>query len=157
MGHTQSSYMKNNPPSFQPLNDNYASFPLEAKDTVMFKPGTVEAEVLEQTERLDAPIPVAEATTFPAVWLPVWKEKWAAHVSVPVMFSLVDDDPFFVTDEEELEGCAKAFTKSVRVDSSLVKRAPHCVELSRWSQGWYARCFGFALECAANVATSNII
>jgi pimeloyl-ACP methyl ester carboxylesterase len=155
MGHIQSSSMKENPPTFQPMDDNYALLPLEAKDSIMFKPGTVDSEVLEQTERLNSPIPIAEVALFAKVWLPVWKTKWAAHISVPVMFSLVDNDPFFTTNEEDLEGCVKAFEKSVRVDRSLVKEAPHCIELSRWSYGWYARCFGFALECAANMAVAN--
>ncbi|KAL4982071.1 hypothetical protein BDW68DRAFT_171438 [Aspergillus falconensis] len=142
------------PPSSDSADDGYSTFPVKAKDAVMFKPATVDAEVLEQTERLNAPAPRAETVMFPTVWLPVWKEKWAAHVSVPVMFCLVDDDPFFVVNEEELGSCLSAFRNSVRVDGSLIKGAPHCVELSYWSQGWYARCFGFAMECSASMSSS---
>lgn len=71
------------------------------------------------------------------------------------MFSLVEDDPFFVSTEEEIKICVKSFKSSVRVDGSLLKGAPHCVELSHWSQGWYARCLGFAMECAASFASST--
>ncbi|KAL6922471.1 hypothetical protein FSST1_006497 [Fusarium sambucinum] len=149
MGQTQSPFMKNTPPSFKPVDENYVRFPIESKDSVMFKPNTVAPEVLDQTKRLDSTLPVAEGALFPQVWLPVWKEKWAAQVIVPVMFSLVNDDPFFVVNKEEIEDCARAFRSSVRVDTSVVRGAPHCVELSYWSKGWYARCFGFALECAA--------
>ncbi|KAK4237976.1 hypothetical protein C8A03DRAFT_44211 [Achaetomium macrosporum] len=39
-----------------------------------------------------------------------------------------------------------------RIDLSLVQGAPHCMELSYWSQGWYSRCFGFALECSTSFA-----
>lgn len=150
MGATQSLFMKNSPPAFQPEGGDHVLFPLDTKDGIMFKPGTVEAEVLEQTKRLNTKSPIAEVATFAATWLPVWKEKWAAHVAVPVMFSLVDDDPFFVADSAEIEGCVRAFMNSPRVDGSLIKGAPHCVELSYWSFGWYARCFGFALECAVS-------
>ena len=68
------------------------------------------------------------------------------------MFALVEDDAFFKATEGEVETCTKAFKKSVRVDGTLMKGAPHCMELSYWSQGWYARCFGFALECSASLA-----
>ncbi|KAI9149983.1 hypothetical protein HJFPF1_09730 [Paramyrothecium foliicola] len=150
MGATQSVFMKTTPPAFQADGDDYVVFPLEAKDGIMFKPGTVEAEILEQTEQLNAKTPLLEVATFVDAWLPVWKERYAAYVSVPVMFSLVDNDPFFIVTPDEVESCAGAFTNSARVDGSLIIGAPHCVELSYWSQGWYARCFGFALECAAS-------
>lgn len=130
----------------------YTTFPLDAKDAIMFKPRTVAGEVLQESARLNAPTPVAEINSYATKWIPIWKEKWAALVTVPVLFALVDNDPFFVVNEEELETCVKAFRKSVRVDGSLVKDAPHCIELSFWSQGWYARCFGFAMECSAAIA-----
>lgn len=156
MGDKQSSVMTSgDPPSFIPVDENFALFPLEAKDKVMFKPATFDPEILGHSERLNTASPVTEVTQFAAAWLPVWKEKWAAHVSVPVMFSLVDDDPFFVSTEDEIETCVKAFARSVRVDGSLLRGAPHCVELSHWSQGWYARCFGFAMECAATFSVST--
>nr|XP_036580500.1 uncharacterized protein CTRU02_09730 [Colletotrichum truncatum]KAF6788412.1 hypothetical protein CTRU02_09730 [Colletotrichum truncatum] len=154
MGQTQSLFMKDTPPSFESVDQNYARLPPSAKDSVMFKPNTVAPEVLAQTERLDAPMPIAEAAFFPQVWLPNWKQKWAAHVVVPVMFTLVDNDPFFEVNEAELEGCARAFNSSIRVDTSIAKGAPHCMELSYLSHGWYARSFGFALECAAELRFS---
>ena len=148
MGNTQSSFMRESAPSFINVDANYALFPLDRKDDIMFKPGTAAPEVLQQCERLNAACPHAETDQFAAAWLPTWKQKWAAHISTPVMFSLVKDDPFFESTEEELQICLQAFSKSVRVDGSLIIDAPHCVELSYWSQGWYARCFGFALECS---------
>ncbi|KAF4955266.1 hypothetical protein FSARC_11898 [Fusarium sarcochroum] len=152
MGHTQSVSMRSN--LVTPQQEGHLEFAPDVKDAVMFKSGTVAAEVLDQTERLNAPAPLAETSTFPTVWLPIWKDKWAAQVASPIMFSLVDDDPFFVSDEEELKGCLEAFRKSARVDGSLIRGAPHCAELSYWSQGWYARCFGFALECAAGFSSA---
>jgi hypothetical protein len=155
MGDKLSLSAKTPPPSRIPVDANHALFPLDAKDAIMFKPGTVAPEVLEHSRRLNAVSPLPETAHFAAVWLPIWKQKWAAHVSTPVMFSLVEDDPFFVATKEELEICVQAFTNSVRVDGSLLRGAPHCVELSHWSQGWYGRCFGFALECSASFAISN--
>lgn len=155
MGNTQSSFMTNAPPSFIPIDDDYTRFPVDKKDGIMFKPGTVAPEILEQTERLNAVSPLSEITQFPTLWLPNWKEKWAAHVKTSVMFCLVEDDPFFVVNEEEIGICVQAFKSSPRVDSSIVRDAPHCMELSHWSQGWYARCFGFAMECSSSFASSN--
>ncbi|CAG7925199.1 unnamed protein product [Penicillium olsonii] len=150
MGDKQSTAMKGSAPSFITIDEDHALFPAGSKDGVMFKPGTCDAKILEHTERLNAVSPTLELGQFAASWLPVWKEKWAPRVTAPVMFALVDDDPFFVATEEEVDTCVRAFTNSVRVDGSLLRGAPHCVELSHWSQGWYARCFGFAMECAAS-------
>jgi hypothetical protein len=95
----------------------------------MLKPGTYAPEMLGQSERLNAPIPVAE---FGALedWMLVWREKWAPLVKPPVMFSLVEDDPFFASTQEDLNRCVRAFTNSVRVEGSLIQGAPHYVELS---------------------------
>ncbi|KAE8380456.1 hypothetical protein BDV26DRAFT_135360 [Aspergillus bertholletiae] len=155
MGHIQSSFMKSTPPSFVAIDDDHALFPVERKDGVMFKPGSVAPEVLEQTERLNAVSPLPELAKFPTLWLPHWREKWAAQVKTSVMFCLVEDDPFFVVNEEQIDICVQAFKNSRRVDGSIVRDAPHCMELSYWSQGWYARCFGFAMECSASFACLN--
>lgn len=154
MGDTQSPLMKGTTPSYPLVNDNHALMQAERKDAVMFKPGTYDPEMLKETERLNAAAPMPELVEFPTKWMVVWKEKWAPAVKTPVMYSLVEDDPFFVVNQEELDRCVKAFTNSTRVEGSLVLGAPHCVELSYWSQGWYARCFGFAMECSASFATA---
>lgn len=150
LGNKQSPFMKTAPQLHDSIGPDHVLMSLEAKDRVMFRPGTVSQEVLNCSERLNVISPSAELRDFVQVWFNTWKNDWAANVVAPVMFFLVDDDPFFVTTEEELKSCLVAFEKSVRVDGSLVKGAPHCMELSYWSQGWYARCFGFAMECAAS-------
>jgi hypothetical protein len=152
MGDTQSAIMRGSTPSYPRVDDDHALAPVGPKDAVMFKPGTYAPEMLHESERLNAVVPVAEIAEFASKWMPVWKERWAPSVRVPVMYSLVEDDPFFVATQDEVDRCVRAFTSSVRVEGSLVRDAPHCVELSYWSQGWYARCFGFAMECAASFA-----
>ena len=47
---------------------------------------------------------------------------------------------------------AGAFPKSLRVERKLVHGTPHYIELIHVSQGWYARDFGFALECSVGKA-----
>ena len=148
MGNTQSAIATSGPLPHIEVDDEHMLLPPEIKDAIMFKPHTTDPDILDLCSHLNAISPVAEITRFADLWLPVWKE-WAARVSVPVMFALVDGDPFFVSDESELGICVKAFKNSGRVDGSLVRGAPHCMELSHWAQGWYARCFGFAMECSA--------
>ncbi|CAI7669180.1 unnamed protein product [Penicillium bialowiezense] len=121
MGDKQSSAMKGSTPSFTLVDEDHALFPLDAKDRVMFKPGTFDPEILQQSTRLNAVYPISEVANFAALWLPTWKQKWASHISAPVMFSLVGDDPFFVATEEEVDTCVKAFTNSTRVDGSLMR------------------------------------
>jgi pimeloyl-ACP methyl ester carboxylesterase len=150
MGDVHSKAMKGITPSYPKVDETHALCPVEIKDTLMFKPGTYAPEMLQESERLNAICPIPELIGFATEWLPVWKEKWAPLVKAPVMFSLVEDDPFFEADEKEIDRCVRAFTNSVRVDGSLLRGAPHCVELSFWAQGWYARCFGFAMECSAS-------
>lgn len=133
---------------------NYST-PLAQKDAVMFAPGTVSPDIVKLTERLDAPAPLAELESLPASWLPGWKDNWAAHVKTPVMFAMMQYEPFFVVSEERLKACAEAFSGSPRVDSSFVPGAPHCMELSFWAQGWYARAFGFAMECSVHAGVSS--
>lgn len=131
--------------------DRY-SFPLDVKDALMFRPGTVDPEILKLSAQLDSPTPFAELVGWRASWIPSWKEDWAVHVRAPVMLALAEQDCFFVGTRQQVEVCAGAFTKSERVDGSLIEKAPHCLELSYWSRGWYARCFGFALECSTSFA-----
>ena len=152
MGNEQSASMKGTTPSYPRVDDNHALMDVKMKDSVMFKQGTFPLEMLGESGRLNAICHIPEITGFSTEWMTVWKEKWAKAVKTPVMYSLVDDDPFFVSTVGEVERCVQAFTNSVRVDGSLLQGAPHCVELSYWSQGWYARCFGFAMECAASFA-----
>ncbi|KAE8347547.1 hypothetical protein BDV24DRAFT_147016 [Aspergillus arachidicola] len=107
---------------------DHVLFPLDKRDVIMFKLETTVPEVLELCDRLNAVSPLPKIVQFPAVWLPAWKET---QMSVPVMFTL-----------DELEICVQAFKRSVRV-------------VSHWSQGWYAGCFGLAMECCASLVSSN--
>lgn len=143
--------MKVNPVRYDPQDPpTHVTFPLEMKDAIMFRPGTVDPAILAQSERLNSPTPFAEIESLRTGWVGKWKEEWAASVVVPVMFGIAERDCFFESGEEHLEECVAAFRKSVRLDESILRGAPHCIELSYWSRGWYARCFGFAMEDAVS-------
>ncbi|KAL4969038.1 uncharacterized protein BDV14DRAFT_196357 [Aspergillus stella-maris] len=153
MGNTQAVSARSAPLPHITIDDEHMLLPPEIKDAIMFKPHTTVPDILNLCAHLNAISPTAEIARFADLWMPVWKE-WAARVSVPVMFALVVGDPFFITNEDELEICVQAFRNSGRADGSLVPGAPHCMELSYWAQGWYARCFGFAMECSASLGSA---
>ena len=48
--------------------------------------------------------------------MPNWKDTWAPTMKVPVMYSLVEDDPFFVSTEEEVDRCVGSFTDSLGME-----------------------------------------
>lgn len=118
------------------------------KDAVMLQKGLANPEIYKYTEALNQSMPVEEAADIERAWFPKWKE-WAASVEVPVMIGLAGSDLMWKGTEDHLREFSLAFTKSARVDGTVVLGAPHNMEMSHWARGWYARCFGFALECAA--------
>jgi pimeloyl-ACP methyl ester carboxylesterase len=126
-------------------------FPIEVKDTLMLQKGHADPSVYKYTAELNHPFHNVEMASAVSVWFPRWREL-AASVLVPVMIAFAGDDLMWNTTEAHLQEVAGAFTHSERVDGSIVKGAPHNIEMSYWAKGWYARCFGFALECAALLA-----
>jgi len=156
LGHRVPPAVAQFPPMVGNSGPDYASQSTEFKDSMMFSPGTVDPAVLRQSDRLSQPIPVAEANSVSAVWATSWREAWAAQVTVPVMFAFAELDCWFEGTQGHLNDCVEAFTQSTRVDGSFVRGAPHCMELSLWSRGWYARCFGFAMECAVILSSRKV-
>lgn len=130
------------------------TFPPEVKDSIMLQTGHADPEMYSYTEELNHDVPIEEITSIDSVWFPRWKE-WAGNVEVPVMIGLAGHDLMWKGTEEHLRDYAGAFSKSERVDGSVIKGAPHNLEMSYWAPGWYARCFGFALECAASFAQNR--
>ncbi|KAH7253515.1 uncharacterized protein BKA55DRAFT_593220 [Fusarium redolens] len=131
---------------------SYLNIPVEVKDKTLLLPGTADETVYAQSERLDHAIPFEELAALRKSWLGEWKEKWGVNVTVPVMIALAERDHYWDATEEHLEDFKQGFPKSERVDLSVVKAAPHNIELSYWGPGWYARSFGFAVECAVSLA-----
>lgn len=129
-------------------------FPPEVKDSIMLQEGHADPEIYKYTNELNHPMPAAEMASAMAVYLPRWREM-AGAVQVPVMVGFAGNDLMWKGTEEHLHEFTAAFKRSERVDGSVVKGAPHNMEMSYWANGWYARCFGFALECAASFQQKN--
>ncbi|KAH7486569.1 hypothetical protein FOMA001_g4829 [Fusarium oxysporum f. sp. matthiolae] len=114
---------------------SYLNIPVEVKDKTLLLPGTADETVYAQSERLDHAIPFEELAALRKSWLGEWKEKWGVNVTVPVMIALAERDHYWVATEEHLKDFKEGFPKSERVDLSVVKAAPHNLELSYWGPG----------------------
>ncbi|KAI9929679.1 hypothetical protein MW887_001154 [Aspergillus wentii] len=125
------------------------SIPLAIKDSTMIPLGTVHPSVYNYSKLLDHPMPIDECR-MATKWFPFWRHQWASNIAVPVMIALGERDCVFMPSPDHLRDFAAAFSSSTRVDTSIIPGAPHSLELSFWSRGWYMRCFGFALECVAS-------
>lgn len=132
-----------NPPLFDP------ALPVETKDALLFPGATADPAVLALTEELDNPMPHAERADYDRVWFPARWRALCGAVRVPVLVGMAEHDGLWVGTAEHACEFAGGFAGSERVEHGLVREAPHCMELSYVAQGWYARCFGWALECAA--------
>ncbi|WYZ46165.1 hypothetical protein EsH8_IX_000390 [Colletotrichum jinshuiense] len=131
------------------------SLPYHVKDAIMIPPGTADPSVYTHTARLDRPMPYREQADLRRKWLETWHEKFAGKIQVPVLIALAEQDKFFLARDKDVQEYAAAFTGSQRVEGSVIPGAPHNLEMSYWSQGWYARAFGFALEATASLAIGD--
>lgn len=125
------------------------SFGRAAKDARMLVPGTADPAIYALTDALDEPMPTLERGQLAQFWFPDGWRALCGKVKAPVMVGLAERDALWMGTEEHVQEFAAGFVGSERVETSLVREAPHCIELSYFAQGWYARCFGWALECAA--------
>ncbi|KAL8871697.1 MAG: hypothetical protein Q9174_002529 [Haloplaca sp. 1 TL-2023] len=126
------------------------TFPAELKDNVMLCgrfSGLVEPEVFEMTEKLNTDVGIAELVDSGDEFWQVWCKRYTDSVKCPVLYNLASEEKLWTATEETVAAFAGLFTRSVRVDSGIVLGAPHSMELSRAGRGWYARVFGWAVEC----------
>ncbi|KAL8795698.1 MAG: hypothetical protein Q9195_001936 [Heterodermia aff. obscurata] len=140
--YAQLEMLKSNPPTI--------TFPIEFKDPVMFgmpEEGMADLSIYKQTAALQSEVPTGEISDALTQWLDYWT-KYAAEVSVPVMYGLADGDKLWRASEQYVRDFVTAFEKSPRVESGIILGSAHCTELCKVSRGWYARAFGFAMECA---------
>ena len=136
------------PPAPSSASAETVTIPPEVKDTTLLQKGHADPEIYKYTTELNHLMPATEMASAVEVWFPQWREL-ASRVLVPVMIGFAGHDLMWSGTQEHLKEFTSAFSRSERVDGSIVHGAPHNIEMSYWANGWYARCFGFALECAA--------
>ncbi|KAL8687598.1 MAG: hypothetical protein Q9218_006277 [Villophora microphyllina] len=125
-------------------------FPAEIKDDVMLNkssPGVADPEIFEKTEELNTDVGLAELVDSNEGTWGVWRHQYMPYVRCPVLYNLAGEDNLWAVNGETLSAFADSFVASARIESGIVPGAAHCMELSRFSKGWYARVFGWAVEC----------
>ncbi|KAK0642212.1 hypothetical protein B0T16DRAFT_381439 [Cercophora newfieldiana] len=133
----------------------FLEFPQQIKDAIMMPPGTCHPDVYTHHDRLNTRFPMQEVGDIHTVWLPRVRGEWAKDVKVPVMFGIAERDCYWEATREHVDGMRGMFRASPRVEGGVVRGAPHNIEMSYWAQGWYGRCFGFGLECAASFGVAR--
>lgn len=128
----------------------FLCFTPQVKDGLMIPPGTCDPAIYKHTERLNTEFPSREVADIHSVWNVRFHADWAVKVQVPVMFGIAEHDCYWRPDQEHVADLLRAFVNSPRVEGGVVRGAPHNIEMSYWAAGWYARCFGFGIECAAS-------
>ena len=140
LGHQLQGLKSSNSSVPPPLDTmEFITSTIEDKNRLMFSSSdTADPAAIEASERMNLPFPLAEIVSMRNVWVPHWRERWASHVVVPVYYALPEREAAFVGTQGHVDECVQAFTKSKRVEGSLIPGAPHCMELSHWSSSWYA-------------------
>ncbi|KAK2612042.1 hypothetical protein QQS21_002007 [Conoideocrella luteorostrata] len=96
-----------------------------------------------------APAPPEEAAEcVDGPWASYWT-SFASRINIPIMFGIGEHDWLWQGTRDHVSKFEAFFPNCPRFDGSVVLGAPHAIEWSYFSRGWYARCFGFALEVAA--------
>ncbi|KAL2146546.1 hypothetical protein VTI28DRAFT_3437 [Corynascus sepedonium] len=129
-------------------------FSPEVKDAMLLPQGTCDASIYTHTARLNAPLPARERDDALAT-SSRFHDYWAPRVRVPILVGMAERDRFWRGDEAHVRDLVAAFTASPKVEGSLIRGAPHNLEMSYWAHSWYTRCFGFGLECAVWFAKAN--
>ena len=126
-------------------------WPKEVKDNVMLGPvesKMADSEIYRQTEALGTTMSIEElAGAGPEVWFAHWKE-YAAKIKVPVMVGIAEHDHLWYGTAEHVHDFLAGFPGSKNAEGGVILGSPHCTELSYAGKGWYAKSFGFAMECA---------
>ncbi len=108
--------------------------------------GVADPDVLARSERLNTSASKAKFFDGCGTWATYWRKQYAQYAKCPVIYNMTGEDRLWIVNAETVQEFAGAFTGSRRVDKGIVVGVPHCMELGIAGRGWYARCFGWAVE-----------
>ena len=135
----------------------FLEFPPPVKDILMFgdsKLGLASPELRHISQKITHRGTVGEIEDLRLHWDKYWKQ-YAREIRVPVMAAIGEQDRLVRPSQQDLRSFTGAFTTSAKVEGVFISGAPHSLELSYWGPGWYARMFGFAIECATSATLSS--
>lgn len=124
-------------------------FPLPAQQHFMLGDDheIYDVAILQQTARLQNNIYLQELYDIEYIWPGYWR-SYAQRVTVPVLYNAGEKDLLWNINHHTVREFSSGFSKSAWVSHVLSSDAPHAIELSRQSYGYYVRLLGFASECA---------
>lgn len=76
--------------------------------------------------------------------------EYSREINVPICYALGERDWLWEGTTEAVQEFMAMFPKCPKPDGGLVRDAPHALEWSLVSPGWYSRCFGWAIEVCAS-------
>jgi pimeloyl-ACP methyl ester carboxylesterase len=132
----------------------YLEFPPGLKQYLMFNDSTLglaSKEMLKISQDITERAHYGEIMDRRRQWPEYW-ERYAAEINIPLMIAVGQRDRMMNPMPKDLDDFSSKFMNAPKVEQVYVLGAPHCLELSHWGPGWYARCFGFAIECATSAA-----
>ena len=104
---------------------------------------------LAQQESLqNVAMPAEEGVQFPS-WFNSAAEL-CSNVAAPVLYDMGENDGLWTASVANVQAFASLFVLSPKVEARVVLGAPHALEWSRMSYGWYLQCFGWASEVCAS-------
>ena len=143
----QEEYKANRP---MPLKQ--IGFPSDQQVQYMLgsSPQLYQPTIVQQIVRLRNDIYIQELLDIEFLWRDYWK-SYASLITVPVLYNPGLLDRLWIINQETVDDFRKGFTKSTGVSVIVSPNAPHAIELSHQSTGFYIKMVGFAVECAAQL------
>lgn len=131
----------------------HADLPAEIKDNFMFGPeGSFDPESRTRSHQADAPAVRAELIDIVGSWNEQVLEV-LGKITVPVHYRQADGDRLWIVSEDEVQGFARALSRSPRVDAALMCGTGHCMDFHAVGRALHLQQLGFALQCAAEAAS----
>lgn len=124
------------------------TFPIAVKETLMLSDASLrcaEPEVRSLVGLQTVPMQRDELIDMASMWPNYWR-TYAESVGVPILYAVGEHDWLWKGTKELVNEFGSCFPKCPRFEGGVVQGAPHALEWSSVSSGWYARCFGWAME-----------
>lgn len=134
-------------------------FPTEVKRDLMFSEAKwkcVDPALAPLLEVQSTCILLEELVDLRTQWA-TYRASYSQDVEVPILYVHGERDWLWEASKETLAEFAALFPKCPKFDTSLMLDAPHALEWSEVGQGWYARCFGFAVEVCGSQGIRNLV
>ena len=122
--------------------------PTPMKDSLMFgPPGSFDPAMPAASHIANTRAVRAELVDIVSVWHEIVHEV-LGKVAVPVHYRHAEMDHLWIVNQGEIDGFARALTKSPRVDAAMIRNTGHCMDFHRVGAALHMQQLGFALQCA---------